>query len=197
MPLTRFILAALFIFINSALAADVPLTVGHPKGSPPAGVAPKEPRLEFVFESKVKLGELKMTGVYDGYQRGTLQLLGGNFSGPAIRGTILPSTHDWPIYYGNGVRLTDVAYNYVTSDGAELFVRVDGYRYDPGAMKGPLLEAEHVTPPGNLLRTIIRIQAPDDSPYAWMNYNLFIGVAGTAIASGAERTATLRVYRII
>jgi hypothetical protein len=162
-----------------------------------AGVAPQEPRLEFMFESKVKLGEIKMSGTYNGFQRGTLQLLGGTFDGPTIHGSILPSSHDWPIYYGNGVRLTDVAYTYVTREGAQLFVKVDGYRYDHAAMKGQLLESERTTPAPNLLRTVIRVQAPDDSPYAWMNYNLFIGVAGTSSTSPGERVATLRVYRVL
>lgn len=178
------VLAAFFAVPRMALAAD-------------AGLAPKEPRLEFVFESKVNLGELKMTGKYNGYERGTLQLLGGTFQGPKISGTILPSTHDWPVYFGNGVRLTDVAYSYVTSDGAQLFVRVDGYRYEPAQMKGKLGDAEKQTPTPNLLRCFVRIQAPDDSAYAWMNYNLFVAVAGTAANAPGARVATLRVYRVL
>lgn len=176
-----------FFGILSVSAAE-PVTVAG------GGVAVKEPRLEFMFESKVKIGEVKLTGLYNGQQRGTAQLVGGTFAGPQIRGTILPSTHDWPVYFGNGVRLTDVAYNYVTDDGAQLFITVNGYRYDPTAMKGQLSDSENVTPAGNLLRVFMRIEAPDDSKYAWMNYNLFIGVAGS---SGADRTATLRVYRVL
>ena len=195
----RFLLVvavALLLSRGIGSAADSPVAT-HSPAAQSGGIAPKDPRLVFVFESKVKLGELKMTGTYNGYQRGTMQLLGGTFSGPGIQGSILPTPRDWPVYYNNGVRLTDVSYVYVTNDGAQLFVTVDGYRYDPSAMKGVLGEAEHITPAPNLLRTIIRIQAPDNSPYAWMNYNLFVGVAGTAAVAGEEHTATLRVFRIL
>ena len=65
--------------------------------------------------------------------------------------------------------------------------------YDrPAAMKGVSKASEPAD--SNRLRVFIRIQAPDNSPYAWVNHNLFVGVAG---ASGADRTATLRVYRVL
>ncbi len=162
-----------------------------------AAVAPQEPRLEFVYEARVRLGEVKTLGTYaDGHERGTLQLLGGAFAGPRVRGIILPSSKDWPVWYGNGVRLTDVNYLFVTDDGAHLFVTVHGYRYDPKKMSGALREAEKVTPPPNLLRVFVHIQAPEGSPHAWMNHNLFVGVAGQA-APGPDRTALLRVYRLL
>lgn len=161
-------------------------------------VPPSPPRLDFVYEAKVKLGEFKMMGgVYaDKHERGTLQLLGGVFDGPGLRGTILPSTKDWPIFYGNGVRSTDVNYVFLTDDGVHLFVTVRGFRYDLSKMSGTMLAAEMVEPSPNQLRVFIDIQAPDDSRYAWLNYNLFIGVAGRSVP-GPDRTAVLRVYRLL
>lgn len=162
-----------------------------------SGIAPQMPRFEFLYEAHVSLGEQVMSGTYEGHQRGTMNLLGGTFEGPNIKGKILPSTRDWPTYLGNGVRITNVDYTFVTDDGAHLFVSVDGYRYDPSAMKGALLESEKRDPAPNLLRVFIRIKAPDDSRYAWLNTNLFVGVAGTSSTQGTERTATLRVYRVL
>lgn len=159
---------------------------------PGIAIAPKVPQLEFFYEARVKLGELSTVGVYNGYERGVLELVGGTFEGPKIRGKVLPTNRDWPVWYGNGVRQTDVAYVFQTEDGVHLFVTAEGYRYDPAAMKGVSKAAEPVD--SNRLRVFIRIQAPDNSPYAWVNHNLFVGVAG---ASGADRTATLRVYRIL
>ncbi|REE07375.1 uncharacterized protein DUF3237 [Paraburkholderia sp. BL27I4N3] len=176
---------------NFALAAA---TDDATAGISGAAVAPAPPRLDFVFESHVNLGEFKLYGTYNAHKRGVMHLLGGTFEGPGIRGKILPSDRDWPTYYGNGVRSTDVQYVYVTDDGVPLFVTVDGYRYDKKEMTGPMLEAENVKPAPNMLRIFVRIHAPDDSRYSWMNYNLFVGVAGK---SGAEREATLRVYRLL
>lgn len=173
----------------AAAPASAPATVA---------VAPTAPRLDFLYEARVKLGEVKtFPGVYaDRHERGTLQLLGGVFEGPGLRGTILPSTKDWPVWYGNGVRLTDVNYVFLTDDGVHLFVTVKGFRYDPTKMTGSLAAAEKVQPAPNLLRVFIDIQAPEDSRYAWLNYNLFVGVAGQS-APGPDRTAVLRVYRVL
>ncbi len=181
-----------------ASAAGSAQTAAVAASAPPGvGVPPSPTRLDFVSEAHVKLGELKMMGNYaDHHERGSLQLIGGVFEGPGLRGTVLPSTKDWPVYYGNGVRLTDVHYVFVTDDGVHLFVSVRGFRYDPSKMTGALLAAEKVQPAPNLLRVFIDIQAPEDSRYAWLNYNLFVGVAGTSVP-GAERTAVLRVYRLL
>ena len=158
---------------------------------------PSAPRLDFAYEARVKLGELKMMGRYaGGHERGALQLLGGVFEGPGLRGTILPSSKDWPIYFGNGVRSTDVNYVFVTDDGAHLFVTVSGFRYDPPKMSGNALAAEQVQPAPNLLRVFVQIQAPEGSRYEWLNYNLFVGVAGQSVP-GPDRTAVLRVYRVL
>ena len=163
----------------------------------PVASGPRPPRLDFLCESHVKLGEFTMMGSYaDGHERGMLQLLGGTFEGPAMRGTILPSTKDWPVYYGDGVRRTDVDYVYLTDDGAHLFVTVRGYRYEPAEMSGSALSAEQVVPAPNLLRVFVEIQAPADSRYAWLSRNLFFGVGGSGGLSG-DRTAVLRLYRLL
>jgi hypothetical protein len=185
-----------------ALALLCAGTVGAQTAAPAASAAtaavpPSPPRLEFVYEARVKLGELKMMGRYaDGHERGVLQLLGGVFEGPGLRGTILPSNKDWPVYYGNGVRSTDVNYVFVTEDGAHLFVTATGFRYDPSRMSGSLLAAEQVQPTPNLLRVTVQIQAPQDTRYAWLNHNVFVGVAGQSVP-GPDRTAVLRVYRLL
>jgi hypothetical protein len=180
---------------SSNTLAQTPFATGPQSNA--VAVAPNAPRLEFVYEAKVRLGEFTAMGKYQGqFERGALQLLGGTFEGPNIRGKILPSSKDWPVYYGNGVRSTDVNYVFVTDDGAHLFVTANGFRYDLPRMTGVLAESEQVQPAANLLRVMVQIQAPENSKYAWLNYNLFVGVAGQS-APGPDRTAVLRVYRVL
>jgi hypothetical protein len=137
--------------------AQTPFATGPQSNA--VAVAPNTPRLEFTYEAKVRLGEFTAMGKYQGqFERGALQLLGGTFEGPNIRGKILPSSKDWPVYFGNGVRSTDVNYVFVTDDGAHLFVTVNGFRYDLSRMTGVLAESEQVQPPANLLRVMIQIQ---------------------------------------
>ena len=163
-----------------------------------AEVAAQPPRLEFLLEARVKLGELTMAGSYaDGHERGFLSLLGGEFDGPGLRGTILPSTKDWPVYYGNGVRATDVDYVYLTDDGAYLFVKVRGYRYDRAQLDGGLLAAETMELAPNPHRAFVDIQAPQKSRYEWLSHNLFVGIGGQGAMKRADRTAVLRIYRLL
>ena len=155
---------------------------------------PTAPRFHFVYEARVQMGERRLVGTYGGSERGTTQLLGGSFEGPKMRGTILPSTRDWPIYLKSGVRTTDVSSVFVTDDGVHLFITVRGFRYDLSKMKGLALEAEQVEPAPNPHRVAVQIEAPDDSGYEWLNNNIYVGVGGKA---GADAVATLRVYRVL
>ena len=106
---------------------------------------PREPRFESVYEAHVPSASVCRRG-HQGSERGLTQLLGGVFEGPKIRGKVLPSTRDWPVYLQNGVRTTDVDYVFVTDDGVHLFITVRGFRYDVSKMKGAALEAEAVDP---------------------------------------------------
>ena len=143
----------------------------------------------------MQIGERLLAGTYQGSERGLTQLLGGVFEGPKIRGKVLPSTRDWPVYLQNGVRTTDVDYVFVTDDGVHLFITVRGFRYDVSKMKGAALEAERAGPgpqPASRHRPVF--QAPDESRYAWLNNNIYIGVGGRG---GSETVATIRVYRVL
>ncbi len=163
-----------------------------------AVIPPRQPRMELLFEARVRLGSLAMVGAYaDGHERGMLEMLGGEFEGPGLRGRILPSTKDWPVYFGNGVRLTDVEYVYVTDDGAHLFVTIRGFRYDIARMTGSLLDAESVQPAPNPHRVHVFIQAPERSRYEWLSHNVFIGVGGQGGIDQPARTARLDVYRVL
>lgn len=162
---------------------------------PQVEVAPSEPRPELVFEALVQTGDYTPAGKFDGHDRGFLQILGGRFSGPEVRGTILPSNRDWPVYYPNGARTTSVEYQYRTDDGQILFVTVDGWRY-ARTLTGSLGEFERARPGGNLLRAFVKIRAPDESRYAWMNFQLFYAVGGTSIRTPDGPRSRIRVYRL-
>jgi hypothetical protein len=158
-------------------------------------IPPHAPQPHFILEALVNTGTFTPAGQYDTQDRGFLEILGGTFKGPDIQGTILPSNRDWPKYYPNGARTTDVDYIYKTDDGVLIFVSVDGWRYGK-TMTGPMADYEKAHPNGNLLRAFIKLRAPDNSRYAWMNYELFYGVAGTAIRTPDGPRSRIQIYRL-
>ena len=194
------------IAVGAALCcAAAPLAAGAQPASgaattaearlPQVEVAPHEPRPELVFEALVETGDYTPAGKIGGHDRGFLQIRGGRFFGPDIRGTILPSNRDWPEYFPNGARTTSVEYQYRTEDGQVIFVTVDGWRYAT-SLTGPLGDYEKSHGGGNLLRAFVKLRAPDDSRYAWMNYQLFYAVGGTSIRTPDGPRSRILVYRL-
>lgn len=66
-------IAMLGCYENFALAAAADDATAGISG---AAVAPAPPRLDFVFESHVNLGEFKLYGTYNSHKRGVMHLLG-------------------------------------------------------------------------------------------------------------------------
>ena len=48
------------------------------------------PRLEFIFDARVSVGPPQDLGVFNKGRRRVVPITGGDFSGPDLRGTVLP-----------------------------------------------------------------------------------------------------------
>jgi hypothetical protein len=89
------------------------------------------PRLELIFAANVSVGPPLDCGDVGKGARRIVPITGGEFSGPNIRGKVLPGGADWQILRGDGVSELEARYTLQTDDGALINVRNLALRHGP------------------------------------------------------------------
>jgi hypothetical protein len=70
----------------------------------------EQPNLEFAFEIKVKVEDVRELVVTPKGIRKIVPITGGSFEGPAIKGSILPGGYDWQLLRSDGVAEIEARY---------------------------------------------------------------------------------------
>lgn len=105
-------------FLLSAFAALVSAT---------NTTAPPAPALTYLYTSYVDVSTPIDMGVGPLGDRLAIPITGGNFSGPLLSGTIRNLGADWGLIdTKTGIFSPDTRYQFLTSDGANIFVRSTG-----------------------------------------------------------------------
>ena len=82
------------------------------------------PQLQFVFAAHVKVdAPLDLGDVGKGGRR-IVPIAGGEFSGPQLRGTVLPGGADWQVLRDDGVAELEARYTLRTDDAALIYLSV-------------------------------------------------------------------------
>src|SRR3984893_18505335 len=89
------------------------------------------PRLELIFAGNVSVGPPPDCGDVGKGKRRIVPITGGEFSGPNIRGKVLPGGTDWQILRGDGVSELEARYTLQTDDGALINGRNLALRHGP------------------------------------------------------------------
>jgi Protein of unknown function (DUF3237) len=118
--------------------------------------------------------------------RRIVPVMGGQFSGERLNGTVLPGA-DWVINRPDGVMVIDVRLTLKTADGASIYLTYQGrFLADPDAMarfaKGMLLSPSEYS-----LAIAAKFECGDER-YAWLNNVVAVGTG--------EQTLTGPVYNI-
>jgi hypothetical protein len=117
--------------------------------------------LRLVARLRVEIGEFHEVGdVPDGHRR-VIPITGGVVDGPQIRGEIVPLGADWNLVRGDGSETVSARYLIRTHDDVLLSVLNEGVISD---------RAE-----GRLGLTSVRIEAPRDTSYGWLNDAVLVG----------------------
>ena len=120
--------------------------------------APPKPGLTFAFEIRAQVGTpLEMGAVPQGRRR-IIQILGGTFSGPGMKGKILPGGADWQIVRADGFTELDTRYTLETDKGDLIYVQNAGVRHAAPDVMEKLLAGETVDPSLVYFRTIPRFE---------------------------------------
>ena len=104
------------------------------------------PQLQFVFAAHVKVdAPLDLGDVGKGGRR-IVAIAGGEFSGPQLRGTVLPGGADWQVLRDDGVAELEARYTLRTDDAALIYVRNHALRHGPANVMAALAAGQPVDP---------------------------------------------------
>jgi len=148
-------------------------------GAAAAQVEP--PRVEFVFEEFVTLGGNIHPGETPYGDRNIVPITGGTFSGPNIRGKVLPGGWDWQLSTKTGCHSLQADYMIQTDDGAIINVVNRGTSCAP-----PSANARLITAP--------TFEAPL-GPHAWLNGGAYVGTLEVTTVDG-KPAVHIRFYEV-
>jgi Protein of unknown function (DUF3237) len=134
------------------------------------------PNLEFVFEAHVTVDPpLDLGDVAKGGRR-IIPITGGDFSGPQIRGKVIPGGADWQVLRSDGVAELEARYTLRTDDGALIYVRNLAFRHGPADVIAALAAGRPVDPASYYFRgaTFFETSA---ARYAWIAKHIIVCTA--------------------
>ena len=120
--------------------------------------------------------------------RRTVPLMGGEFEGPRLHGTVLPQgSGDWLLLRADGVLELDFRATLRTDDGALISMRSFGLRHGPPDVMAAIARGEVVDPAAYYFRTTPRFETAHPA-YKFLNHLV-------TVASG-DRRAEGPIYAI-
>ena len=126
--------------------------------------------VEVVLKPKLALGQLGKGG-----DRYYVEIVGGTFEGPRIKGKVLGGGGDWAHIRPDGVFDFDARYNLETDDGTLIYLQNRGLRWGSTDVMARLARREPVDPSEYYMRTSptfeVRVGTHD-----WLTRHLFFGI---------------------
>ena len=142
----------------------------------------REIRLEHLFTVRFDVSAARSLGNTPLGERRVVQITGGTFEGPRLRGRVLPEGGDWLLLRSDGVLQLDVRATLQTDDGALLYMTYRGFRHGPAAVIDRLSRGEAVDPSAYYFRTAPLFETGDER-YAWLSRTVCVAT-GERLPSG-------------
>ncbi len=143
------------------------------------------PTLEFAYEAIVDVGDRRSLGASALGERFIIDILGGSFEGPRLRGTVLAGGADRQWLRPDGVKELHAVYEMLTHDGVVIAVDNQVLIDDPSG--------DTASSAGRYARSVVRLRAPA-GPYEWLNRRIFLGTLASLMpARKAVRIGVLMV----
>ena len=149
------------------------------------------PQLEFIFAAHVTVDPpLDLGDVGKGTRR-IVPITGGEFSGPQLRGQVVPGAADWQVLRDDGVAELEARYTLRTDDGALIYVRNHALRHGPPAVMAALAAGRPADPASYYFRgaTVFETSA---ARYAWLTRSIVV-CTGEREPGGVK----LKFYRLL
>jgi Protein of unknown function (DUF3237) len=136
-------------------------------------VAPTAPGLRHVFCVRAQIGAIGVGGPGPLGQRQHIPITGGEVTGPALQGRILPGGSDWALLRADGASLIDARYTIEAQDGTLIYVQSQGLRVSSAEVLARMRAGQPVDPSEVYFRGAPRFEAPE-GPHGWLNRHLFV-----------------------
>jgi len=146
----------------------------------------KDFKTEFIWEAKVKIANMINVGESKRGVRRVIPITGGTFSGPKIKGEVLPGGEDWQLVRPDGDTELNARYLLKTDNG-----------YTIQVVNNALI---HVGEQGKdfYCKSVLDLEAPNDSPYDYLNHAIFIGTLEMPrLKQGEEPYVIIGVYKLL
>lgn len=148
-------------------------------------------KLEFLAEYHADLKPGTTVGAGPAGTRTIVDVAGGTFEGPRLKGAILESGADWFVVGPDGVGRLDVRATLATHDGAYIYMQYHGIMHLNEAVMETLAGGRECDYGDTYFMTAPRFETGDER-YAWLN-------AIVAVAEGRVRhnAVEYRVYQVV
>lgn len=136
---------------------------------------PAPPRLVFAFELRAQVGQPLVVGQVPAGTRRIVQITGGTFEGPGLKGKVVPGGADWQIIRADGFSELDTRYTLETDKGQTIYVQNAGMRHAPPDVTKKLLAGQPVDNALVYFRTVPKFEtaAPE---LQWLTRAIFVGL---------------------
>jgi len=149
------------------------------------------PALEFVVAAHVTVDRpLDLGDVGKGGRR-IVPITAGEFSGPRLRGKVVPGGADWQIIRSDGVAELEARYTLETDDGALIYVRNHALRHGPAEVLAALAAGRSVDPSSYYFRGATFFET-GAARYAWLAKHIIV-CTGEREPAGVK----LRFYQVL
>ena len=146
----------------------------------------KDFKTEFMWDAKVKITGMINVGESKRGVRRVIPITGGTFSGPKIKGEVLPGGEDWQLVRPDGDTELYARYLLKTDDGHVIQV-----------INNALIHTDAKTK-AFYCKSVLDLEVPQDSPYDELNHAIFIGTLNMpALKPGEEPYVIIGVYKLL
>lgn len=136
------------------------------------------PRFAPLCLLRVQVSDPLDLGVSPAGHRRVIPIVGGEFSGSRMAGTVLAGGADWQILRPDGTAVLEARYTLRTADGDMVLVNSNGLRHGPPEVMARLARGEAVDPALYYFRTVLRFET-GSAALDWLNRTI-------AVASGVR-----------
>jgi len=138
------------------------------------------PLCEFVYEAIVDIADVQNLGQSLQGQRFIVNILGGEFSGPRMKGRVLPGGADRQLLRPDGIKELDALYEIQTDNGTVITV------HNQVVVDMPASEQRYA-------RSVVKFRAPAGQ-YEWLNRRIFVGTLKSLKPS--RNAVKIRIFQV-